>query len=67
MKRPAEVQRTYHTRISDPDGTLNEVLGGDAEVYGRAERALFAEADSDTLLTWFDRAIAARSVDEVLR
>jgi IS605 OrfB family transposase len=43
MKRPAKVQRTYHTRISDPDGTLDEVLGGYAEVYGRAERALFAD------------------------
>ena len=33
MKRPAKVQRTYHTRISDPDVTLDEVLGGYAEVY----------------------------------
>lgn len=43
MKRPAKVQRPYHTRISDPDGTLDEVLGGYAEVYGRAERALFSD------------------------
>ena len=43
MKRLAKVQRTYHTRISDPDGTLDEVLGGYAEVYCRAERALFAD------------------------
>ena len=43
MKRPAKVQRTYHTRISDPDERLDEELGGYAEVYGRAERALFAD------------------------
>lgn len=30
-------------------------------------RARITEADSDTLLTWFDRAIDARSVDEVWR
>lgn len=42
MKRLAKVQRAYHTRISDPDGTLEAVLVGYAEFHGRTERALFA-------------------------
>ncbi len=29
-------------------------------------RARIAEADADTLLEWFDRALDARSLDEVL-
>lgn len=42
-RRPVKLQRTYQTRLCDPDGTLDEVLGGYAEVYGHAERALFAD------------------------
>ena len=30
-------------------------------------RTRITQADSDTLLMWFDRAIDARSIDEVLR
>ena len=40
--RTAKVQRTDQTRIDDPDGTAGAVLDAYADLYGRAERALFA-------------------------
>ncbi|MBK1734432.1 hypothetical protein CKO15_03840, partial [Halorhodospira abdelmalekii] len=42
-KRPAKLQRTYQTRLDDPDGTLDAALGAYADLYGQAERALFAD------------------------
>ena len=40
--RTAKVQRTDQTRIADPEGTAGAVLDAYADLYGRAERALFA-------------------------
>jgi IS605 OrfB family transposase len=42
-KRPVKLQRTYQARIPDPEGTLDVVLGAYADLYGQAERALFAD------------------------
>ena len=42
-KRPVKLQRTYQARIPDPEGTLDAVLGAYADLYGQAERALFAD------------------------
>ncbi len=42
-QRPIKPQRTYQARIHDPDGTLDTVLGAYADLYGQAERTLFAD------------------------
>ena len=42
-QRPIKAQRTYQARIHDPDGALDAVLGAYADLYGQAERALFAD------------------------
>ncbi len=42
-RKPEKAQRTYQARLADPDGSLDAALGAYADLYGQAERALFAD------------------------
>lgn len=62
-KRPVKLQRTYQARIPDPEGTLDAVLGAYADLYGQAERALFADIARGCDPAAHDRSAQAERAD----